>query len=69
MKDILVILMMAFGLFAISMFVLFYVYLKKNYNKRHLSDDYHEDVSYDDRETKENIINEDFVPKKKVIKE
>ena len=42
-KDILVILMMAFGLFAILMFILFYIYAKKYYNEKHLTDDYEED--------------------------
>ena len=42
-KDILVILMMAFGLFAILMFILFYIYAKKYYNEKHLTEDYQED--------------------------
>ncbi len=49
MKDILVILMVAFGLFAIVMFVLFYVYLRKYYNKKHLEEDY-EKLGDDDTE-------------------
>ena len=42
-KDILVILMMAFGLFAILMFILFYIYAKKYYNAKHLTDNYQDD--------------------------
>ena len=42
-KDILVILMMAFGLFAILMFILFYIYAKKYYNTKHLTDNYRDD--------------------------
>ena len=63
-NDILVILMMAFGIFAIVMFILFYVYLKKhNYNK-HINDDY--DIG-DIEEIKEekNIDEEEYIPKKK----
>lgn len=37
--DILVILMMAFGLFAILMFILFYIYAKKYYNEKHIIDE------------------------------
>lgn len=37
--DILVILIMAFGLFAILMFILFYIYAKKHYNDKHMSSD------------------------------
>lgn len=51
-KDILVILMMAFGLFAILMFILFYVYAKKYYNNKHLIDDIEDN---DDNETEEEI--------------
>ena len=72
MKDILVILMVAFGLFTILMFVLFYVYVKKHYNNKHLSDDYEKDLedNYIKKEKldnkKENVINDDeFVPKRK----
>lgn len=43
-KDVLVILMVAFGLFAIIMFVLFFVYLKKYYNSKHLEDDYQKEI-------------------------
>ncbi len=43
-KDVLVILMVAFGLFAIVMFVLFFVYLKKYYNSRHIDNDYKKDI-------------------------
>ena len=43
-KDILVILMIAFGLFAIFMFILFFIYLKKYYNNRHIDDNYQKDL-------------------------
>ncbi len=49
MSDILIMLMVAFGLFAIVMFILFYVYLRKYYNKRHMEEDY-EKVGDDDNE-------------------
>ena len=62
LNDILVIVMMAFGLFAICMFILFYVYLKKHYNNRHIDDDYKKDL---DREEIEIEEEEEFVPKKK----
>ena len=42
-KDILVILMMAFGLFAILMFILFYIYAKKYYNSKHINEEYNLD--------------------------
>lgn len=41
--NILVILMTVLILLAIVMFVLFYVYLKKHYNEKHLSNDFEED--------------------------
>lgn len=43
-KDVLIILMIAFGLFAVIMFVLFYVYLKKYYNSRRISDDFEKEI-------------------------
>ena len=43
-KDILVILMIAFGLCAIFMFILFFIYLKKYYNNRHIDDNYQKDL-------------------------
>lgn len=57
-KDVLVILMMAFGLFAILMFILFYVYAKRYFNEKKLTDDYnlddeereYIDISVDDME-------------------
>lgn len=62
MKDILLILMVAFGLFAIVMFVLFYVYLKKYYNKKHLEDDY-EKVGEEDIESEDvNFENDSNIP-------
>ena len=48
LNDILVILMIAFGLFAIIMFILFYVYLRKRYNNKHINDDYAKDLDKDD---------------------
>ena len=57
-KDILVILMIAFGLFAVIMFVLFYAYLKKYYNNRRISDDFEKEIDnrVDDDEYDEDII-------------
>ena len=43
-KDILVILMVAFGLFAIVMFILFFIYLKKYYNSKHIEEDYKKEL-------------------------
>ena len=43
-KDVLVILMVAFGLLAIVMFVLFFVYLRRYYNSKHINDDYKKDL-------------------------
>ena len=60
-KDILVILMIAFGLFAIIMFVLFFAYLKKYYNKRHLNDDYQIDIDEKiEQEAYEEIVQKEF---------
>lgn len=58
-SDILVILMMAFGLFAILMFILFYVYAKKYYNEKKINEDYDLD------DDKENDIDE-FAPKEDI---
>ena len=55
-KDVLVILMMAFGLFAILMFILFYIYAKKNYNDKHINEDY-TDLLGEDIELVEILIN------------
>lgn len=63
-KDILVILMVAFGLFAIIMFVLFYAYLKKYYNNKHISEDYKKDI--DDTPIEEEEIE---IPEDEEIKE
>lgn len=71
--DVLIILMVAFGLFSILMFVLFYVYLKKYLNEKHLVEDYEdsqdveteekEDIKVQEEEKKEvnnaKVINED----------
>ena len=46
-KDILIILMFAFGIVAVIMFILFYVYLKRFYNKRRLDDSYEKDIDND----------------------
>ena len=43
-NEVLVILMVAFGLIAIAMFILFYIYLKKYYNQKHLSEDYQKEL-------------------------
>ena len=73
-KDVLVILMIAFGIFAIVMFVLFFVYLKKFYNSKRISDDYKKELDYDHlddevyeeepikQETDEEIYNEPKEP-------
>lgn len=42
-KDILVIVMMAFGLLAILMLILTIVYARKHYNEKHLQEDYDDD--------------------------
>ena len=74
MKDILVILMVAFGLFTILMFILFYVYIKKHYNDKHINDDYENDTDYystkkeiDNKKNqiKKNINDDEFIPKRK----
>ena len=66
LDDILVILMVAFGLFAISMFILFYVYLRKHYNSKHINDDYKKDLDYEEVYKEDNKPkDEEFVPKKK----
>lgn len=43
-KDLLVILMVAFGLFAVFMFIMFFVYLKKYYNSKHTEEDYQKEL-------------------------
>lgn len=55
-KDVLIILMIAFGLFAVIMFVLFYVYLKKYYNSRRISDDFEKEIDNRVDEDDEDII-------------
>ena len=76
-KDILIILMIAFGLFAIIMFVLFYTYLRKYYNNKHLIQDYEKDIENESDEETEQVnsneinfselsdLDEGFVPIKK----
>ncbi len=54
--DVLAVLMVAFGLFAILMFILFYIYVKKYSNEKHLSEDY-EDSSLDDFDLVNIVIN------------
>lgn len=48
--DILAILMVAFCLFAIGMFILFYIYAKKYHNEKNLSEDYMIDDEEEQRE-------------------
>ena len=60
-NDILVIIMVAFGLFAILMFILLYVYMKKNYNIRHMNYDYEKDIDKEEIDDE----NEEFMPIKK----
>ena len=55
-KDVLVILMVAFGLFAIVMFVLFFVYLKKYYNSRHINEDYTKEEESPNEDDSENEV-------------
>ena len=56
-KDLLVILMIAFGLFAVIMFVLFYAYLKKYHNEKNLSEDFEKEIdNKPDEEDEEDII-------------
>ena len=71
-KDILVILMIAFGLFAIVMFILFFVYLKKYYNSRHIREDYEKEIDEKikqeqrDLEEENNLESDmEFIPIKK----
>ena len=49
--DILAILMVAFALFAILMFILFFVYAKKYHNEKKISEDYND---LDDEESSDN---------------
>lgn len=71
-KDVLVILMVAFGLFAIVMFILFFIYLKKYYNSKHIDEDYKREIDEQEEHERYNDIEEnefesdvDFVPIKK----
>ena len=52
--DVLAILMVAFGLFALLMFVLFYIYAKRIYNEKHLQDDLDEE---DELDTEVELVN------------
>jgi flagellar basal body-associated protein FliL len=65
-KEILVILMAAFGIFAIVMFVLFFVYLKKYYNDKHLEDDYQKEIDQKPIDEDDIVVKEVEVPKKDV---
>ncbi len=53
--DILAILMVAFCLFAIAMFILFYVYAKKYRNEKNISEDYKEFDDEEEGSSKEKI--------------
>ena len=53
LNDILAIIMVSFGLFAISMFVLLYVYLKRHYNYKHIDDNYMRDLD------RQNLLEDD----------
>ena len=64
-KDIFVILMVAFGLFAILMFILFFIYLKRYYNKKNMNDDYRKEIDESFEEQEEFESDMDFVPIKK----
>jgi flagellar basal body-associated protein FliL len=63
-KEVLVILMVAFGLFAIVMFILFFIYLKRYYNNKHLDEDYQKDI---DKELSEEASNNDEVVVEPII--
>ena len=58
-KDVLVILMVAFGIFAIVMFILFFIYLRKYYNNKHIEDDYKKQIDADIIDDIEEIKNEE----------
>lgn len=69
-KEVLVILMAAFGIFAIVMFVLFFVYLKKYYNDKHLEDDYQKEIDQKPIDEDDSIIvNEVEIPNDKVVED
>ncbi len=60
--DILAILMVAFGLFAVLMFVLFCIYVKKYNNEKHLTEDFDDDdedtITNVKEKQQENFVNE-----------
>ena len=60
-KDILVILMVAFGIFAVVMFVLFFVYLKKYYNSKNIEEDYQKELDQKIMEEQEETKDEPVV--------
>ena len=59
--DILAILMVAFALFAILMFILFYIFAKKYHNEKRISED------YNDLDNDEIVVDEDKIEEKKNI--
>lgn len=60
--DILAILMVAFGLFAILLFILFYIYARTARNKKRENDDYEEDIEKYNNIDKDsdNLVDEDI---------
>ncbi len=52
--DILAILMVAFALFAILMFILFYIYAKKYHNEKRISESYEDDFEENDTQDSSN---------------
>lgn len=75
LNEVLAILVVSFGIFAIAMFIVLYIHLKKNYNSKHIEEDYKKELDEsfieEDDETEEiSIISDveedmEFIPKKK----
>ena len=75
LNEVLAILVVSFGIFAIAMFIVLYIHLKKNYNSKHIEEDYKKELDESFIEEDEEIeqisitsdVEEDmeFIPKKK----
>jgi len=75
LNEVLAILVVSFGIFAIAMFIVLYIHFKKNYNSKHIEEDYKKELDEsfieEDDETEEiSIISDveedmEFIPKKK----
>ena len=75
LNEVLAILVVSFGIFAIAMFIVLYIHLRKNYNSKHIEEDYKKELDEsfieEDDETEEiSIISDveedmEFIPKKK----